>query len=84
MLRMARGDRGARGAHVGAVGQLEAFALAPDALPQHREIENFDAHGGEDYTGVCAACKPSPTGNTHFPDARVAVIHRNSQIPSNR
>src|SRR6185503_3567904 len=47
---VALGDRGAGRAHVRPLGKLEALALAPDALPQNREIEDLDAHGGREFT----------------------------------
>jgi hypothetical protein len=61
---MTPGDRGARRTHVGAVGQLQALALAPDAFPQDRKVENFDAHGGGVYLRLAVACKPLPDRET--------------------
>lgn len=47
---MPRGDGVARGADIGAVGELQAFALPPDALAEDCKVEDLDTHGARSLT----------------------------------
>ena len=71
---MPRGDRRcARRATSAPAGELQVFALAPDALAQDRKIENFDAHGARSLPARDARVSRQPTGKSrNFGRARIS------------